>query len=398
VLVPALEALVGDEPPPALVDAALATIPAAELPDALRALALAHGADALGVLARCLRGRPEWAVAAAPALATLATTSAAEALRAAEPGLATKAARTAVRRALYRLRQVGVVPPGPGPRAAAPPPRPVQAWMSAVDGTGTRGAWLLLEGPLGAHTLVRAAVSDVAGVLDGAADARAKKQAERELAALRRESPLPWVPVPPEWAWWTLWRAAGTAGDDEPRGPGAAAVRRALGALGLPAEPAPPITRRLAPDDLDDPALLERSAALLDLPECGGWFLDPAAVQAEALDRLQARESRLVVSDQVKAEHAAALVDRVIDAQLGGSVRRLWAGRLEEQAFVLFETGRPAEARMAVAVARALDDPTRDPRSLPFARALVERSLEVAGEVALGRLPAETVRRTPRAS
>src|SRR5206468_2165505 len=147
-----LEALVGDEPPPALVDAALATIPAAELPDALQVLARAHGSDALGVLVRCLRGRPAWAVAAAPALATLATSSAAEALRAAEPVLATKAARTAVRRALYRLRQIGVVPPGPGPRAAAPPPRPVQAWMSAVDGTGTRGLWLLLEGPLGAHT------------------------------------------------------------------------------------------------------------------------------------------------------------------------------------------------------------------------------------------------------
>src|SRR5207249_2795967 len=108
-----------------------------------------------------------------------------------------------------------------------------------------------------------------------------------------------------------------------------------------------------------------------------------------------ARESRLVVSDQVKAEREAALVDRVVDAQLGGSARRLWAGRLEEQAFVLLETGRPAEARMAAAVARAFADPTRDPRHLPFARALVERSLEVAGEVALGRVPAESVRRTP---
>ena len=53
---------------------------------------------------------------------------------------------------------------------------------------------------------------------------------------------------------------------------------------------------------------------------------------------------------------------------------------------------------MAAAVARAFADPTRDPRHLPFARALVERSLEVAGEVALGRVPAESVRRTPRAS
>jgi len=141
--------------------------------------------------------------------------------------------------------------------------------------------------------------------------------------------------------------------------------------------------------------LLETSAGLLELPELAGWFLDPPSVQSEALELLQAKESRLVVSDQVKAERQAALIDRTIEAQFDAHARRLWQRRLEEQAFVLDETGRRDAARQALAVALALADPERLVRRIPFVRALVERSLEVAGEVALGRLPADQVRRVP---
>src|SRR2546427_11796566 len=45
-----------------------------------------------------------------------------------------------------------------------------------------------------------------------------------------------------------------------------------------------------------DPALVERWAALAELPEMAGWFLDPEAVQADAVELLAARASRLVVS------------------------------------------------------------------------------------------------------
>ena len=50
-----------------------------------------------------------------------------------------------------------------------------------------------------------------------------------------------------------------------------------------------------------------------------------------------------------------------------------------------------------MAVARALADPAAALGRIPFLRALVERSLEIAGEVATGRLSAETASRVPRA-
>jgi hypothetical protein len=161
--------------------------------------------------------------------------------------------------------------------------------------------------------------------------------------------------------------------------------------------PAPPIYDRIAPSAVAaDAALAERSTELLTLAELAGWFLDPGSVHAEALELLQAKESRLVVSDQVKEERRQALIDRVIEAHFGPEARRLWQRRLEEEAWVLLETGRPVEARLAVAAAVALSDAERLARRIPFVRALVAKSLEVAGEVALGRVSAEEVSRVPR--
>jgi hypothetical protein len=392
-----LDALVGSEPPPEAIEAALATVPGTSLPDALRALAREHGIAALPVLRYCLGGRGEWAIAAAAALGTLPNPEAAAALRAAEARGGSKALRTAARRALYRLRQAGVTPPAP----AAPAPRarslrPAAAWMSAVDGTGSRGLWLALEGAYGERTLLAAVVSDEIGLVDFSGGPIAKKRLDERLRALRAESGLPWVAVPPAWAWSTL--AAAAARAREAGQPVPADLAGWLERLGPPPFAAPPIHDRLPAAALGDPALLERSAELLDRPELAGWFLDPAGLTSEGLEWLQARESRLVVSEHAKAERRQALVDRVVESRLDAAARARWARRLEEQAWVLLELGAAPGAAMAAAVAAALAEPDRPARTLPFVRTLVERSLEVAGEVASGRVPAEQVSRTPRPS
>src|SRR5207245_8614451 len=75
-----------------------------------------------------------------------------------------------------------------------------------------------------------------------------------------------------------------------------------------------PVAAAPALADLDA-AMLERSAELLELPEMAGWFLDPEVVQTNALELLQARESRLVLSDQIKAEREAAILGGVIERE-----------------------------------------------------------------------------------
>ena len=393
----ALDALVGGEPPDEAVEAALATIPVGELEAALRWLARQHGAAALPILRRCLTGRPERAVAAAQALGALPLPEAADALEAAESRAATKAVRTAARRGLYRLRQAGVDRP-----PAVPPPAPTprielgEAWASAVDGTGGRGLWLTLAGPYGERTLLAAVLSDETGLIDFSSGAIPKKRVEERLHALpRRESSSLGGSPRPLGAGRRSWRPPSAPA------PGVAPCPRTLDSGSRDSAPRRPSRRRSTRGCRPGPPRTRpasrRSASLLALPELAGWFLDPASVSSESLEWLQARESRLVISDQIKVERLAALVDRILETHFDAAARGRWQRRLEDQAYVLLALGRVTDAAGAVAVARALANPDGDVRRIPFLRALVERSLEVAGEVATGRLSAETASRAPRA-
>jgi hypothetical protein len=262
----------------------------------------------------------------------------------------------------------------------------VRAWLSGVDGSGSRAVWLLFEGAWGGHSLCSLIVNDEVGVMDAAGGEITKKRLERELAALRASQKLPWVEVEPA-------RALTAAGE-------AVALHRARGTtpptafarwerLFTPSSPAPP------PATAADPVLVERARSLLELPELAGWFLDPEAIQADALDLLQVRESKLVVSDQIKAEREESILGRVVERELGPEPRRRWARRLVEMAFIFRATGRPEPAALAEAAAAALADDTREARHLPFARALAQRGLDVGAEVALGRISAAEVSRKP---
>ncbi len=126
-----------------------------------------------------------------------------------------------------------------------------------------------------------------------------------------------------------------------------------------------------------------------------GWFIDPARVQHEALALLQVRESRLVVSEQIKAEREASIVDGVVEAQLPDAARRRWAARLREMAEIFRMTRRPEPAAMAEQTATALADVGRPATAIPFARALAARGIEMASEVALGRTRLADVSRAP---
>jgi hypothetical protein len=300
------------------------------------------------------------------------------------------ALRRAARRALYRLAQRGVQPPArPAPRPVVErrPERAVRAWLSGVDGSGSRAVWLLFEGAWGGHALCSLIVNDEAGVMDAAGGEITKKRLERELAALRASQKLPWVEVEPSLALTVVGEAMALHGA---RGTAPPTAFSRWERLFTPSAPAPP-----PPSPPGEPALVERGRSLLELPELASWFLDPEAVQTDALDLLQARESKLVVSDQVKAEREETIVGRVVERELGPEARRRWARRLVDMAFIFRATERPEPAALAEAAAAALADEAREARHQPFARALAQRGLDVAAEVALGRVSASEVSRKP---
>jgi hypothetical protein len=385
----ALEAaLVGGDPP------ALARVSPAALDDALRALAKRHGAASLPLLERLADTAPD------------------------------KAHRRAVRRALYRLEQSGLRPPRAAAAAPARPvvtraaEHPVRAWLSGIDGSGSRAAWILFEGGLGGGLrLCSLILNDEAGIMDAAGGPIARKRLEAELRGLRESQKLPWVEVdgrracalvvdalalherlgtvpPPEFARWRRLVAAVTApqllgeatqGEAQPKA-SRANTREKL-PVNAPTSAAPALAH--------DTSVLAHSAEILDLPELMGWFIDPGRVQHEALALLQVRESRLVISDQIKAERESSIVDGVVEAQLPNAARRRWAARLGEMAEIFRMTGRFEPAAMAEQTAAALADLGRPATAIPFARALAARGLEMASEVALGRTRLADVSRAP---
>ena len=370
-----LEAALAD---PARLDAVarqtLAAASAPTLESALRDFAAAHGAAAL------------------PVLATLAADEAA------------RDVRRAARRALYRLSQQGVTVPAKPPRRAVVERRPEQpgrAWLSGIDGTGSRAVWVLFEGGFGGTALCSLIVNDTAGILDVAGGAITKKRLEEELKSLRASQKLPWIEVPPARAVGAVAEALALHGSLGTSPPAAferwksvfeSARGLSVGAGGPRDGPPDPPTAGSPRVDL---TLAERAPELLALPELASWFIDPESVQSDSLALLEARESRLVVSDQIKAEREASIVTRIVERELGPDGRRRWARRLDEMAFVFDATGRPEPGAIARAAAAALADESRDVTRQAFATGLARRALEIAGEVAAGRLRAADVSRKP---
>ena len=375
VAMPAAEAVDGD---PAWLAALEAAVDSGALPDvggappealdrALRSLGARRGAIAASMLRRLAATAPD------------------------------KAHRKAARLALYRLERSGVsLPPAPD-RA---PPRPVvvreaeratRAWVSGIDGSGARGLWILVEGGLGGGiALCSLIVSDEVGIVDVSGGPTTRKRLEAELLALRAQPGLPWVETDVAHAGRLVAEALQCHARSASAPPAAFAPWRS--ALAAAADQEAPVGPGVEPD----PTLVDRSAELLDLPELAGWFVDPGAIQDAALALLEARESRLVLSDQLKAEREAAIVDRVIERLFTEEARRRWAGRLRETAIVFRLAGQPGLIPLLEATASAVEDVARSARAVAFVRALVSRGLEVAGEVALGRARLDDVTRAPR--
>ncbi len=348
--------------------AALAGLPADDVDAMLREFAAEHGAAAL------------------PALTTLASDRAERALR------------RAAKRSLYRLAQRGIAAPRSAPARPVverEPERATRAWISGIDGSGSRAVWIVFEGGFGGAALCSVILNDAAGILEVAGGEVTKKRLERELASLRASQTLPWVEGDPARAVALVREALAlhaALGTSPP-----AAFERWQRTFAEVASAATPLDPPAAPAELDAVAL-DRSAELLDLPDFAGWFLDPEALQSDAVALLQTRESRLVVSDQIKAEREAAILEAVVERELTPEARKRWARRLEEMSRILAATDRAEQATWATAAAAALRNEGQDARRHPLALGLARRGLEVASEVALGRVKLADVSRKPGAA
>lgn len=368
--------------------AVLATEPPALAAAALEALHREVGAAASALFRQAAaEAAPPVAEAAIDALAALADTEALAHLVALAEQAPEKERRKAARRALYRLRSQGVAIPEPSrraPAAASTQPRavPYRALATHIDGAGSRLLWIFADRPLGGAYWFIALLNDLAGLKDFVVRDTTRKRLATEEAEARQRAEFTWVELPVPYAQWLLQEAAAlNAESGQPLPTEYHAWREVVGA------PSEPIERPLVYAHVSRfevkmrPELLDETPRLFAEPELEGWFFGYREVQRYATELRRAREARLVLTPESEEQRHERVLTQAIRDLVTPRVRRALQRRLEETGYLFWATGRPEQAKRAVAAAVEIAD--RDPLLLPrhpFVRALVERSIELAIE------------------
>jgi hypothetical protein len=319
------------------------------------------------------------------ALSTIATPEAAALLNQIAATTDVKELQKAARRALYRLKMRGVDidqvrPQEPRKSVLEVPKLPLVASLaSQIDFDGTRALYLARRRPFSGLVLVSLIINDQYGIGDSHALPLTKKELTRLLADIRSDERLTHVDLPPSYAQ-QLVEESYQRNLSTGRTPPAdfQGMRDLIGTPDTRWEQ-PPIYHVVNAEEIrGQPSVLALSADLLNLKEFQGWHLPPERLQKYRTDVRRAADSPIIVSQVLQQERVDAVqkeaMREVFDAEQCARHR----ARLEEMAYLLWQTKRPEEAKRALAGALALQAEGVDPAAHPFLKALFNRSVEMA--------------------
>jgi hypothetical protein len=151
--------------------------------------------------------------------------------------------------------------------------------------------------------------------------------------------------------------------------------------IGMPDAPweQGPVYQLINADEIrGQPAWLSLAGQLLDAKEFQGWHVPPESVQKYREEVRRTTESPIIVSPALQQERLEGVQKRVIRELFDPDTCARYRSRLEEMAYLLWQTKREDEAKRAFASALALQGEGVDPAEHPFLRALFTRSVETA--------------------
>jgi hypothetical protein len=315
------------------------------------------------------------------ALGKASDVSAAEALLRLEKAAKDKDIKKEIRRSLFKLSQKKVAlpedrrQPAPAPILAAAPE--IEAYMSAVDGSGGRLVWIAKPQPGRGLQVIQAMVSDRQGLLRiGGAHIR-RKELRRMTQEIKERHKISMISVPWEYADEVLYRAyekakaAGRSGLEQFH------ELRSIISTGKPKPQGHPVYQRLQANSVREGAWREQSRRLLDEEELRFWFLDEDWMRPYLAQLEDAKTSRLVLNPMQKEERFAGIVRDAVTACCAGEMGAVLAGRLEDMALYFLETNREHLARLALAVALQVHQGDPGPLDISFLTGLVQKSLAV---------------------
>lgn len=319
------------------------------------------------------------------ALSTMATPEAATLLTQVAATTNAKEVQKAARRALYRLKTMGVdtdsVRVGEPRKSVLEVPKLpiVIALASQIDFAGNRALYLARRRPFSGLVLVSLIINDQRGVLDCNAFPVTKKELTRIVGDIQADDRLTHVELPPTYAQQLVeesYRRNLSTGTPVPQD-----FQGLHDLIGMPDTPweQGPIYHLINPEEIrGQPAWLSLPGQLLDVKELQGWHVPPEAVQKYREEARRTAESPIIVSPALQQERLEAVQKRVLREMFDPDTCTRYRTRLEEMAYLLWQTKRPDEAKRAFASALALQGEGVDPAEHPFLRALFTRSVEMA--------------------
>jgi hypothetical protein len=319
------------------------------------------------------------------ALSVMATPEAASLLTLIAATTHVKDVQKAARRALYRLKTMGVdtdsVRVGEPRKSVLEVPKLpiVIALASQIDFAGNRALYLARRRPFSGLVFVSLIINDQHGVLDCNAFPVTKKELSRLIADIQADDRLTHVELPPTYAQQLVeesYRRNLSTGTPVPQD-----FQGLHDLIGMPDAPweRGPIYQLTDPEEIrGHPSWLSLAGQLLDVREFQGWHVPPEAVQKYREGVRQTDESLIIVSPALQQERVEEVFKRALREAFDPDTCARYRARLEEMAYMLWQTKRPDEAKRALASALALQGEKVDPAGHAFLRALFTRSVETA--------------------
>lgn len=314
------------------------------------------------------------------ALGKIADPAAVNALTEIDQQTTDKEVKKEIRRSLFKLSQRGLTIPRTenfeAPAAApflthAPA---AEAYMSSVDGSGGRLIWIVKPQPSRGLQVLQAMFNDREGLQRVGGAQMPRKELRRMTAEIKAQHGITMIPVPWEYADAVIYdgfekaKALGRSGLENFH------ELRAVINTTKPAAQEHPVYRKFDAGAVREGAWRELSRRLLDEPELQYWILDTDWVQPLLSLLHEAQTSRLVLNPVQKEERVAGIVRDAVKMICSGESGLILRRRLEDMALYFCETGRPDQAKLALALALQVGEGNPGPLDVSFLTGLVQKS------------------------
>lgn len=316
-------------------------------------------------------------------LGKIADSAAAQTLSEVEASAANKELRKEARRSLFKLSQRGLeisrqtqqTPAAIAPLFSEGPA--IEAYMSPPDGGGGYLVWIAKPQPNHGLQLIQGMLHSREGLLRIGGAQVPRKELRRMARDIKTQHGATMIAIPWEYADRALYEGYETAKARGQTGLEKFHELRSIIATGKPKQMPHPIYDKLNAAETREGAWREASRRLLDEPELRYWVLTEPWLEAFLSQIQEAQTSRLVLNPTQKEERLAAIVRETVRELCRGANGKAFQRRMEDIALYFFTTGRLAQAKLALAVARQISEGDPGPLDVSFLTGLVQKSFAV---------------------